>query len=515
MDRLSEDIIYRILLHLPLTTIFTASLVSPAWRNLVYHSGPRSQTLLKPHLSLLRDRFGATVVPHKLPITAVKKLLIAYARQELFAQFVSTDTYSLAAVSAGWQDDCTAFPLQRRRWALSGNLLAWATRDRRVHIFETSYRPIRLLTTLKLPRRPIALALNNGYISIVDRSQLHLYQLLARGTTHFMVTKIHTLSTPVTHPSALAITPDTTSPPLTAVLGDDLLLMHPSHCLSQHRANFFSSSYNEKSPSTRTQWIITCPGTTLNLTGPLSFSMSGRHLALPRAYLGSAWSASSLTELARRRLHGLKPGQDLTEKEHDAHALFRHYRSITGSSTSTPCPRWTPKALDTADMEILDAVHVWDSYYIVTDVESRLVRIVSVAPFEARCILYTRSTLVGHPGYAVYPGAGRDGAGGYVCFMPGDGRVKVLPMAKVVEGVEGVGDRGWEMGWGCRDIAVGRGEVVGMFAAKDGVVLVFTERVVVLRFWTQQTGGEWKVDNAGGVSSRADQGRMARRCGVM
>ena len=101
MDRLSEDIIYRILLHLPLTAVFTASLVSPAWRNLVYHSGPRSQTLLKPHLSLLRDRFGATVVPHKLPITAVKKLLIAYARQELFAQFVSTDTYSLADVSAG------------------------------------------------------------------------------------------------------------------------------------------------------------------------------------------------------------------------------------------------------------------------------------------------------------------------------------------------------------------------------------------------------------------------------
>jgi len=536
---LPKTVVYKILQNLPTTSLFTASLVCSSWRKLVYNSGPLSQALLKPHLAVLRERFGAKEIPPRLPIPTVRQLLVLYARQDLFGAFSSTVTYDVSDLcsAAIWQDSCS-IPLQRRRFAVCGSLLAFAVRNKRVHLFETDRHPIKLLTTIKVPARPIALAVSESFLAVLDEKRLHLYHLLARGTPNFMSVNIYSLEVPhLQNPSAIAITPEGIMPPLVAVLGAELYLIHPSHALSLKRGKFFRSDLggkesvaSEERGTTGNQgpraneWILTAPGSSIGISFPINFTMRGRQLAVSdigpqnhslqhSVYLGSAWGNEDSKELAKRRIYGMKDGQDLLGKTHDANALFQHYSSRTATNTLNPVRKWIPKHLNTWQMEIEDAVHIWDSYYILTESTTGCVRIATVAPFESRFLLYRRNgnfeeKIRRHCGYTVFRGTkvvnGRR-VGGYIAFSPSEGRLNVLPLERIPWSRTGEDDVGWELVRECRDIAIGGGEILGMFAGCARVVVVFEHRVVVVRLWTEDVGGvedegsEWAVDRKGGV----------------
>ncbi|KAI5801130.1 hypothetical protein EDC01DRAFT_646869 [Geopyxis carbonaria] len=558
---LPENVVYKILRQLPTTSLFTASLVSSSWRKLIYNSGPLSQRLLKPHLSILRQRFGPSEVPHKLPIPTVRKLLLLYAKQELFGTFSSTYTYNTSAVVSAqkWTDSCSV-PMRQRNFAVCGTLIAFALKNKRVQIFETSHHPMKLLATVKVPARAISIAISETYLSVLDEKRVHLYQLLARDSPSFMVLPIYSIEVPnLRNAASIAMTPNSSTPPLVAVLGTELYLIHSSHALSEKRGDFFSHDLNdtnkpvlsEKSASQKTperptgrqhQWILTAPGSSIGASFPISFAMRGRQLIVSAygpqnhsfqrsAYLGSAWSNEDPAELGRRRLYGLKDGQDLATRPHGADELFRHFRSRTGGKGETATRRWMPKHLDTAEMEIQDAVHLWDAYYLATDAESGHVRIISVAPFESRFLLYRRTLLADAPamhcGYAAFPGLKSRGSrgplGGYLAFSPAPGRLNILPMELVPWQRDGgpQNDVGWELVRGCRDIAIGAGEILGMCAARTRVVVVFEDRVVVVRLWTEKVGGvededdaRWAVDAKGAVRTVEHHRPRMFRCGT-
>jgi hypothetical protein len=506
MPRLPPPVITRILQHLPTASIFTASLVCSSWRKLLFTSGPPSQALLKPHLAVLRHHFGEARVPHKISIAALRKLLVLYARQELFGEFSSTASYNLSS-------------LQLSKFALSASLLAIA-RNGKILLFDLQQHPLRLLACIKAPnKRIVALALSEVFLAVLDEAgKVHLYHLLARDTPNFL--PLHTFSVAVPalrDPAAIAITQEGGAPPLIAVLGGEQLhLLHPAHALSEKRRQFFRDAADEKggsaekAPATSHEWILTAT-TAAGFAAPLAFGMYGRHLSDGTAYLGSAWSNESSAELARRRIYGLKDGQDIATRPHDADALFRHYR---GGG------KWgAPKRLDTGEVEVKDAMHLWDAFYIVTETATGLVRIVSVAPFEHLCLLYRRGERGGrnHCGYAVWAGLveGKRAPGSYVAFSPAEGRLKILPLHRVPWARKPPGeDAGWELVRMCRDIAIGSGEILGMVAGPKRVLVVFEDRVVVVRLWTQKVGGvedeeggAWAVGKGGAVHRDGKVGR--------
>ncbi|KAF8542888.1 hypothetical protein BDD12DRAFT_875573 [Trichophaea hybrida] len=540
VPKLPEAVVYNILQNLPTTSLFTASLVCSSWRKLVYNSGPLSQALLKPHLAVLRERFGEENIPPRIPIHIIRQLLVLYARQDLFGAFSSTVTYNVSDLcsAAVWQDSCS-IPLQRRQFAVCGSLIAFALRNKRVLVFETNRHPIRLLTTIKVLTKPITLAVSEVFVAVLDEKKLHLYQLLARGTPEFMSVNIYSFPLPnLRNPSAIALTPEGNEPPLVAVLGEELYLIHPAHAVTLKRGEFFrdqSGKETKKRWATgRTQvrsqpWILTAPGSSIGVSFPIYFTMRGRQLSVSTctvglnndplqhcAYLGSAWGNEDSSELAKRRIYGIKDGQDLLGKLHDADSLFQHYTSKTATNTPNPIPKWTPKSLVTRQMESEDAVHIWDSYYILTETATGYVRIVTVAPFEPRFLLYRRNESFEerrrrHCGYTVFRGTkiinGRR-VGGYIAFTPSEGRLNILPL-EWISWSESCDDDdvgvGWELVRECRDIAIGGGEILGMFAGVARVVVVLENRIVVVRLWTEHVGGvedegiEWAIDKKGGV----------------
>jgi len=535
---LPDHVLSRVLQHLPTASLFTASVVCGVFRRLLFSSGPVSQALLKPHLSVLRERFGQTTVPHKLAIPAVRKLLVLYARKYLFGEFSSTVTYDvseLCSKAASWSDAC-AVPLRRRRFAVFGSLLAYAVKDKRVHIFDTRRMPLRLLATVKLRSRAVAVAVSEVFLVALDQTSLHMYHLLARDTPNFMPVHIYSITVPnLRDPCAVALTPEKNSPPLVAVLGAELMLVHPSHAIAEKRGRFFrqdatqtparsgegkgktsvcsSSSFSGSKSKQQHEWILVSPGTNINVSAPMSFDMSGRHLAVTAqghaAFLGSAWSNEDSHELARRRINGLKDSPDVFGQQMDADLLFRHYRAPR---------RWVPKRLDTGDggAQAEDAMHIWGSYYILTESDTGAVRIVTVAPYENRCMLYRRPESArgggAHCGYVVWSMI-TDGkrVGGYVAFSPAEGRLNVLPLERIPwTGGDGGEDVGWELVRECRDIAIGGGEILGMCAGSDRVMIVFENRVVVVRLWVRKVGDvkdevcEWAVDRKGNVHRDRD-----------
>ncbi|KAI5857004.1 hypothetical protein BZA05DRAFT_441636 [Tricharina praecox] len=557
----NDALIARILQYLPTASLFTASVVCSRFRRLLFSSGYVSQALLKPHLAVLRSRFGPATVPRKLAISAVRQLLSLYARQALFGEFSSTVTYDvsdLCCAAATWRDAC-AVPLRTRRFAVSASLLAYAVKNRRVHVFDTRRTPVRLLTTLKLRARAVALAVSEAFLAVLDETGVHMYQLLARDTPKFMPVHTYSITIPgLKDPCAIAITPERNSTPLVAVLGAELVLVHPSHALAERRGRFFrpeaaaaplhsekqkaraSVSSKSKSQPRKHEWILTSPGLSINLSPPLSFSMSGRQLSVSAqghsAFLGAAWSNEDSHELARRRINGLKDGAAAgaadQQSDDDAELLFKHFRGAR---------RWVPKHLNTGGggggegaggVQVTDAMHIWDSYYILTERESGAVRIATVAPYEPRCTLYRRPQSRGdaNAGYAVWSQIvdGRTVAG-YIAFSPAEGRLNVLPLERIPwtggRGGRGRGredvdvDVGWELVTTCRDIAIGSGEILGMSAGSEQVVVVFEDRVVVVRLWVREVGGvgdercEWAVDRKGGVHRDWEgRGKLNLKC---
>jgi hypothetical protein len=362
MPYLPVEVVANILKYLPTTSVFTASLVCSDWRKLIYNSGTISQELLRPHLAVLRERYGAREIPQRLLIGTIRKLLVLYARQDLFGTFSSTTTYDMTALasSAIWTDSCR-IPLPHRRFALCGTLLVYALRNKRLLLFDTSVHPMKLLTSLRIPARPLALAISESFLAVLDEKKLHLYHLLARGTPRFIVVQLYSIFTPfVFDPIGIAITPEGPTPPLVAILGHDLQLIHPSYAVTQKRDSLFRTQRSEKKPS-RQEWILAAPGTSIGITTPIAFGMRGRQLAVRTTdpgsvtrclYLGSAWSSESPGELAKRRSRGIKDGQPLMDQKHDADTLWGHYSSRTQGNP--PVMKWSPKQLNTGEREIDD-----------------------------------------------------------------------------------------------------------------------------------------------------------------
>lgn len=530
------NVLFRILQALPTAALFTAGLVHPCWRALIYASGPRSQALLKPHLAVLRERFGTAAVPSRLPIAEVRVLVARYARSELLAEFAAVEGYNLPRGRAAAVSD-------------DANLLA-VTTGRRVVVYSLRRRAWASLVSLKLPACPVALALGDAYLAVADGAgKVHLYNLLAKTGATGLVYTVDAGG----RVTALAVSQDASEgPPLVAVvLEAEVRLIHPSLALAQKREAFFTGGIgvaNKKkyrlrkhsasakfvlattsrtestlsakslgkqpaisssaplsiaSPAGQKTWVLTAPLPPFlsGLPARLAFSMSGRQLLLDTHYLGSAWSAECAAEVSRRSIYALKPGQDLAAKPATPTALWRHYRGVAGS-----LPRWWPKPLDSAASALSRPLHAWDSFYIARDAPDDYggagtpepntkpttaasrgrgagesgggwVRIISVAPFESRFLLYRD----GGP-YAVYEGGCAEG---YVAFIPPQpGTLAILPFARIP----------WETSTAV-DVAsravlldisdeAGGAPVVALIAGRERVVVLLRQRVLVVSLWT-------------------------------
>ena len=652
---LPPAVVHRILAQLDTTALYSASCVCSDWRRQVYGAGAASQTLLRPHLAVLRARFGADRIPARLPIAAVRRLLALHARLDLLL-------LGTAATVAGSYDLSELWPVpappppspsagrlklhpqhqqhhehqDEGRWALSASLLAVRARGGTgVVLLATHTQPMRRLASVKLPAPAapvLALALSESHLAVLDaHHRLHVYHLLARDTPHFVVVLVYSLPVPGLGrggPLALALAPEcggagggaaggaagramgagaaggaaAQAAPLVAVLGAKLQLIHPSLALAFKRNQFFRGEAGGPAPPAEDggggEWILTAPGTDVGLTPPMRFAMRGRQLVLSTAagsgtsatstaaYLGSAWASEDATgELLRRRQRGIKDGQDLANRPHDTDALWRHYCSRTAApagvgTTTAPAtgtgtaihpaadavpPRgvrkWTPKKLGTGSTAIEAAEHIWDAYYIMTDAATGAVRIASVAPFQPRLTLYRRPRPRHerrriHCGYAVFRGillGGTTRVGGYIAFSPAAGRLNVLPLERIPwappppsqsQSAEDTTAEtaGWELVRGCRDIAIGSGDILDMVASAAHVVVVFERRIVVVRLRPRGGGGgagggvgvgggvskgaegdgdgdgEWAMDRRGRVHARGSGGRGDRqdaRCRVM
>ncbi|KAI5845179.1 hypothetical protein DFP73DRAFT_455071, partial [Morchella snyderi] len=239
---LPQNVLCNILSRLPTSSLFTASLVSTEWRKLIFQSGPLSNALLRPHLSVLRERFGFQQVPHRLPIPAVRKLLVRYAKQELLGTLCTKEIYNIKSYTAGCcavKDKCTV-PIKLRRFAACGSLLAISIKNKHIHIFELTKRPMVLLCKVSVKKQPIALAISEAYLAVLDEGGVSMYSLLARNTPSFMVVQVYSVKIPqIRHPTAIAITPGTDSTPLVSVLASSIYLLHPSYALTQKRGGFF------------------------------------------------------------------------------------------------------------------------------------------------------------------------------------------------------------------------------------------------------------------------------------
>ena len=368
---LPPTVVHRILAQLDTTALYSASCVCSDWRRQVYGAGAVSQTLLRPHLAVLRARFGADRIPARLPIAAVRRLLALHARLDLLL-------LGTAATVAGSYDLSELWPVpappppspsagrlklhpQRQqhhehqdegRWALSASLLAVRARGGTgVVLLATHTQPMRRLATVKLPAPAapvLALALSESHLAVLDaHHRLHVYHLLARDTPHFVVVLVYSLPVPGLGrdgPLALALAPESgaagggaagaavgramgggaaaggaaqaiQAAPLVAVLGAKLQLIHPSLALVLKRSKFFRGDAGGPAPAAEDggggEWILTAPGTEVGLTPPMRFAMRGRQLVLSTA-AGPGTSASASTTSTTAYLGSAWANEDAT-----------------------------------------------------------------------------------------------------------------------------------------------------------------------------------------------------------
>lgn len=566
---LPQKILCNILCHLPTASLFTASLVSREWQALIFESGPVSNFLLRPHLSVLRERFGFQQVPHRLPIPAVRGLLLRYAKQELSGTFCAKEIYNIRTFNSRlstWSDRCSV-PLRLRRFAVCGSLLAIATRSKHIYVFELTKRPIELLAKISVKNRPVALAISEAYLAVLGEDSVSMYSLLARNTPAFMVVHIYSVKVPqIRHPSAIAITPGLESTPLVAVLATSIYLIHPSYALTQKRGGFFrdhgedeeeivaevSRKGKEKQPLSTPKgnpWVLVTAGSGVGASFPLAFSMYGRQVSLSAwgdngadfqrsGYIGALWSNEDPMQLKQRHSLSLKDGENIHNASYSPDQLWRFYKTkltykkknSDGSITpiATAKNRWQAHPIDTGgQMAIESAIHLYDSFYIVTEVTTRLVRIISMAPFSSKMILYRRldpesgsesdsdvtaGMQAGHCGYVV---VSEGGCSGYIAFNHRPGFVKILSIRQIL--MHGTVDSseeqqmriGQEITGYLREIAIGGGgEIVGMAGDAKRLVVITEDRVVVVRLWREDTPGrsvnkdaepDWEVNRFGEV----------------
>lgn len=590
---LPQNVLYNILSRLPTSSLFTASLVSTEWRKLIFQSGPLSNALLRPHLSVLRDRFGFQQVPHRLPIPAVRKLLVRYAKQELSGTLCAKEIYSIKSYTTGCSavnDKCTV-PMKLRRFAACGSLLAISIRNKHIHIFELTKRPMVLLCKVSVKKQPIALAISEAYLAVLDEDGVSMYSLLARNTPSFMVVHVYSIKIPqIRHPTAIAITLGTDSTPLVSVLASSIYLLHPSYALTQKRGGFFrghiedqediiadpSRKGKEKEKETlsypssaakQNPWLLVTSGSSIGASFPLAFSMRGRQVSVSTwgdydhdfqrsGYIGALWSNEDPVQLKRRQESSLKDGEDILNATHSPDLLWRYYKArlnprrttthketgieISDSSANRQTHRWHAHSFNTGcQMAVESAIHLYDSFYIVTEVKTRLIRIISVAPFTNKMALYRQhdnnsdhdnnpdpdsekpasddATAADRPlkhcGYAVIPG-GKEG--GYIAFNHRPGYIKTLPLRQIpmhVGTINAIPSEEQDLALGLsitrnlREIAIGKGgEIVGIAGNAKRLVVVMEERVVVVRLWTEEAPGrnvvedvdtDWIVDRSG------------------
>lgn len=501
----------RILTHLPTPTLYTCTLVCKTWRTLILTPGPKSQHLLKPHLPTLRACFGPDLVPARLPIPKVRHLLHLYAAQTLFGNFTTTTTYTTAEL-----DSSVGL-------AVCGSLLAFVV-GRCVKVLETWYTPMKLLDTIRVPGRApvVAVTVNEAFVGVLDRTGgVHLFQLLARGSERYLCVRCYSADVGgVGEAWGLAMTPEGHGAPLVAVLGyGEWALVHPSHALVQRRGEFFRElTGGEKErvgdQGRRWQWVLTLSAPE-GVRGGVTFSLRGWQMAVggTGGYVGAGWGREDSRELARRRVGGFEDGVEVLGVRNGADELFDHYRGQVEGVR-----RW---AVRSWELGWVDVLVCWDSFAIATEEATGAVAVVSLVPFEARCVLYRRTLAGRHHGYAVFEGekvVNGKRVGGYIAFIPGEGRLKVLPL-------EGIGEwRGEEAGWelvrGCRDVPIGKGEVKSLFAGNGRVTVVFEDRVVVVRLWAVGSGGgEFCLARSGRVGKEWETAPRWRRrvegCAVM
>lgn len=551
----------------------------------MFESGPLSNSLLRPHLSVLRERFGIQQVPHRLPIPAVRKLLLRYAKQELSSTLCAKEIYDTKAYisKSTWRDHCSV-PLRLRRFAVCGSLLAIAMKSKHIYVFELTKKPMELLTRITVEKHPIALAISDAYLAILDEEHVSMYSLLARNTPSFMVLHIYSIKVPqIRHPSAIAITPGLESTPLVAVLATSIYLIHPSYALTQKRGGFFRHGEEEEeevvedisrkgkekeklplshSPSSlkRNPWLLVTAGSGVGASFPLAFSMHGRQVSISAwgdhnsdfqrsGYIGGLWSNEDPVQLKRRHSYSLKDGENVRNATYSPDQLWRFYTAklsynktnVDGSTTpiTSARNRWQAQPIDTGgQMTIESAIHLYDSFYIVTEVTTRLVRIISLAPFSSKMILYRRSDAgpesecdskpdsadrdIKHCGYVVAPG-GKDS--GYIAFSHRPGFIKILPIRQIpMHGASSSDEQQTELGQDVtgylRETAIGEdGDIVGMAGDAKRLVVVMEDRIIVVRLWSQGAPGrsvgndvepDWVVQSSGGVRKEGDRMSLLR-----
>lgn len=576
---LPQKIICKILCHLPTASLFIASLVSREWQELIFESGPISNSLLRSHLSVLRERFGFQQVPHRLPIPAVRKLLLRYAKQELSGAFCAKEIYNIQAFNSKsntWNDRCSV-PFRLRRFAVCGSLFAIATRSKHIYIFELTKRPMELLARISVKKHPVALAISEAYLAVLDEEGVSMYSLLARNTPAFMVVRIYSIKVPqIRHPSAIAITPGFESTPLVAVLATSIYLIHPSYALTQKRGGFFRNYVEEEivevsrkgkekqplSPSTpkRSPWLLVTAGLDIGASFPLAFSIHGRQVSFSAwgdyntdfhrsGYIGALWSNEDPTQLKQRHSLSLKDGENVCNATYSPDQIWRSYKAkltykkknSDGSITpiATAKNRWQAHPIDTSSqMTIESAIHLYDSFYIVTEVTTRLVRIISMAPFANKMILYRRldpeskhdpepgftGEGAGHCGYIV---VSEGGGSGYVAFNHRPGFVKILSIRQIPMHSTANSSEKQEMKicqevtGHLREIAIGGGgDIVGMAGDAKRLIVVTEDRVVVVRLWCKDTPircvsrdikPDWEVDRSGEVRKEGKRISSLRR----
>lgn len=573
---LPQKILCNILCHLPTASLFTASLVSREWQELIFESGPISNFLLRPHLSVLRERFGFQQVPHRLPIPAVRGLLLRYVKQELSGTFCTKEIYNIQAFNSKtntWNDRCSV-PLRLRRFSVCGSLLAIAARSKHVYVFELTKKPMELLARISVKKRPVALAISEAYLAVLDEDSVSMYSLLARNTPAFMVVHIYSIKIPqIRHPSAIAITPGLESTPLAAVLATSIYLIHPSYALTQKRGGFFRNDTEDEeivevsrkgkekqrlSTPKGNPWLLATAGSGIGASFPLAFSMHGRQVSFSAwgnhntdfqrsGYIGALWSNEDPMQLKRRHSHSLKDGENIHNATYSPDQLWRFYKAkltykkknSDGSTIpiSTAKNRWQAHQIDTGgQMTIESAIHLYDSFYIVTEVTTKSVRIISMAPFESKMILYHRldpqpdsepgvmDGRVGHCGYVV---VSEGGGTGYVAFNHRPGFVKILfirqiPMHGAANSSEEQQMRISQEATGhLREIAIGGdGHIIGMAGDAKRLVVIMEDRVVVVRLWREDTPGrsvsrdvepDWEVNRFGEVKKEGERISPLRR----
>jgi len=227
-------------------------------------------------------------------------------------------------------------------------------------------------------------------------------------------------------------------------------------------------------------------------------------------YFGSAFSDEDPYESHRRYLFGGKLGQDLSEPPHTTEQLWKYYKQQDWQDK----PKWTLKYFHAlADKKVEDVVHIRDSFYVLTESETRVVKIAAIFPFETKFTLYTapggsEERRRKHCGYTVFQGVPtKNGTrfGGYIAFSPSDGCLKIVSIDRIPWFREGSKqkDTGSDLVNQAADIAIGTGCILDMCASIRRLAIVFEDRVVIVGLDTcgadeGEVSNFW-IDSKGGV----------------